>query len=167
MNSAHSKAHLLQKVARFCTTLEGLYIINYSGNTPIDGVIRNVVRNCRSLKDLSLEGCSELTDGGLVHIAENCSRIRYLNLTWCYELSAKGINHLLKHCINLEGLELEQCDFKEDGTYSNYSLELDTIVTNLKQFLPIINTLNLGYCNGISDKAIFAISQNKYICIFF
>ena len=160
MNSTHSKAYLLRKVARLCNTLEGLYVINYSGNTPIDDVIKNVIHNCRSLRDLSLEGCYELTDDGLMHIAQKCKQIKYLNLTWCYELSSKGINNLLKSCTELEELELEQCDFKEDGTYSNYTLELDNILTNLNVFLPNIIVLNLGYCNGISDKAIFAISQN-------
>ena len=106
MSSVHSKAYLLRKVARYCTRLEGLYIINYTGNTPIDDVINNVVTNCRSsLKHLCLEGCCDLTDEGLMYISENCQQLNYLNLTWCYAISAEGIKTILKSCKHLEELK--------------------------------------------------------------
>ena len=141
--------------------LEGLYVFNYTGKTPIDDVITAVVRNCRSLKDLCLEGCREVTDDGLLQVAEKCKELEYLNLTWCYAISAEGIQTIIRNCKDLEELELEQCDFKEDGTYSNYSLELDKILINFDGSLPNITSLNLGYCNGISDNALCAISKRS------
>ena len=67
IRSPKTKQKLLKYIGDHCTSLQGFYITSYSGNefSQLDEVIGKVSNKCRTLKELNLQGCYDITDEGI------------------------------------------------------------------------------------------------------
>ena len=66
----------------------------------------------RSLKSLSLEGCSHVSDTGVAELAKMCTGLTYLNISRCERVGEYGDRALIqlgRSCHQLKGLDAFGC----------------------------------------------------------
>ena len=71
-----------------------------------DSELTLIAQNCKSLTNLDLYGCEEITDSGLIAIAENCKSLTYLELTHCDQVTDAGFSAIAENCKSLTDLIL-------------------------------------------------------------
>ncbi|MBS4164709.1 hypothetical protein PRO82_002040 [Candidatus Protochlamydia amoebophila] len=74
--------------------------LNFSDNAHLTDAHLLVLKNCKNLKVLYLQGCRNLTDAGLAHLTP-LTALQNLNLSDCENLTDAGLAHL----IPLSGLQ--------------------------------------------------------------
>ncbi|XP_013883036.1 S-phase kinase-associated protein 2 [Austrofundulus limnaeus] len=96
-------------------------------------VLQNILRRCRQLQNLSLEGL-QLSDDIISCLMKN-SDLLQLNLSSCSNVSAAAVGDLLRSCCRLEQLNMSWCSFSSE--------HVKNLVKNLS---PSVTGLNLsGY----------------------
>lgn len=61
-----------------------------------------------NLTQLSLSGCSKVTDDGVELIAENLPRLRTLDLSWCSRITDAALEYIACDLNHLEELTLDR-----------------------------------------------------------
>lgn len=73
----------------------------------------------RSLKSLSLEGCSHVSDTGVAELAQMSTGLTYLNISRCERVGEYGDRALIqlgRSCHQLKGLDAFGCSHAQVGT---------------------------------------------------
>ncbi len=130
-----------------------------------------VIASVRSLRELDLSGCEEVTDASVTELARSsriesldlsfCNQItdaslralaglpslRSLNLNWCYSVTDCGLGALAQ-CRTLERLSLWGCEEITDAG-------IEAIAT-----LPALRSLDLPEFAAITDRSLSALTRN-------
>ena len=114
-----------------------------------DSYIINIVKYCKELKTLSLIGNSNITDIAIDCISQNCLKLENIYLNYCEKITYKSINNLLKSCKYLKNIEFSGKDVN------------DYFLINISENCVKLESLNLKYCNNITDLSISALFKNK------
>ena len=101
----------------------------------------------KSLKELKLNACRELTEKTLVQIGDQCPELNRIDLYWNCVISDFGIKRLSK-CTKLDYVNLSGCKYLSDSS-----------INHLTENCPDISVLNLTRMEGITDKSIEYISD--------
>ena len=79
------------------------------------GVLRNRLQE-KTLRDLSLHGCSSVTDGAIIEIGESCRSLRSIDLSGCVRITNHGIIKMRAKASHLEEIILaSQDEITDDG----------------------------------------------------
>ena len=79
------------------------------------GVLRNRLHE-KVLRDLSLRGCSSVTDGAIIEIGDSCRTLRSINLSGCVRITDHGIIKMRAKASHLEEIVLASQDgITDDG----------------------------------------------------
>ncbi|GKA72011.1 leucine-rich repeat domain, L domain-like protein [Tanacetum coccineum] len=78
-----------------------------------DTELETLTKACKSLKEVSLERCTNITDHGILSLNQNCRQLKALNITSCqkvFGVSFKGISSTLM-CLGAQN-----CALRMDAT---------------------------------------------------
>ena len=172
IKSAKTKAKLINNIGEHCTSLQGLYITNYSSNeVQMDEVIGKVSYKCKSLKELNLQGCYDITDVGITAVAQNCKQLSSLNVMWMYQfrpnkITQEGINFIAKECHSLSDLRLTQHMYafmhrSDESNINNFQhFQINDVIKNVAQGCRLLKKLHLVYTSGVNDLGIRGIAKH-------
>jgi hypothetical protein len=87
------------------------FSLGYCGANITDVCVKYLARHCRELEYLDLTGC-EITNAGLMHLANNESAksLRNLHISTCRQVSDMGLQQLGKRCARLLSLHMAGCE---------------------------------------------------------
>ncbi len=114
-----------------------------------DSDLTLIAKNCRSLTQLSLHECGEVTDAGVIAIAENCKSLTLLNLHNCWRVTDDGVIAIAENCKSLTTITLSNCDQVTDAG-------VIAIAENCKS----LTILYLKHCEEVTDAGVIAIAEN-------
>eukprot|EP00123_Amoebidium_parasiticum_P009699 comp19652_c1_seq1/m.23252 comp19652_c1_seq1/g.23252 ORF comp19652_c1_seq1/g.23252 comp19652_c1_seq1/m.23252 type:complete len:843 (-) comp19652_c1_seq1:706-3234(-) len=164
----------LRTVAQRCPGLRGINCYNIW--TLTDAGIVALAEGCRHLESLNVGHCKKITDTSVCQLANLCTGLMSLNLTYCKNLTATSLHYVLARLRMLRSLVLVRCTgitndaFKLFQDNKAYELEhlvladlfylddaaLECIVANT----PILKTLNLGFCSGLTEGALGVVGRH-------
>eukprot|EP00268_Persea_americana_P067304 TRINITY_DN9249_c0_g1_i1.p1 TRINITY_DN9249_c0_g1~~TRINITY_DN9249_c0_g1_i1.p1 ORF type:complete len:365 (-),score=53.04 TRINITY_DN9249_c0_g1_i1:69-1163(-) len=113
-----------------------------------DDAVMAVASNCRDLHDLDLSQSRKLSDLSLYALAHGCPCLTKLNISGCSSFSDAALAYLTSVCRNLKSLNL--CGCVKTAT----DIALQAIAHNCSQ----LQSLNLGWCEGVSDKGVISLA---------
>jgi len=139
-------------------------------------VSRNGVSLVNTVKNISLSGCSRLTDRGLAIIARRCHILEELEIQFCPNVTNGGLLDLTSRCKQLNHLDVSGCPMVSavnvaSGTSENKHLGIqyldlsdcphvdDTSLRLVVESCPQLQYLYLRRCHQISDHALRSISS--------
>ena len=139
-----------------------------------DKGLSQIIKNCSKLTYLNLSGCRHIGDESLMLITKYLPNLEFLDLTRCIlvtdefliELAKKNIK--LKH-LNLYALPELKCTFLKH--LNGYDLEFldfcgneylnDDLFESASEHLKNLKSLNISWCNMISDKSVKVLFENN------
>lgn len=92
--------------------LYSLSQLSLAGCTALtDRALVAIARMCPNLRSLSLAGCSQsgLTSGGLAYLALHCTQLEQVRLGGCSQLTSTAVLALAENCPQLQVLTLVRC----------------------------------------------------------
>ncbi|XP_038984242.1 F-box protein SKP2A-like isoform X5 [Phoenix dactylifera] len=113
-----------------------------------DIAVEAVANYCHDLRDLDLSKSFRLTDCSLYALAHGCPRLTKLNISGCSAFSDSALAYLTSYCRNLKNLNLCGC------VRAATDRALQAIAYNCIQ----LQTLNLGWCEDISDNGVTSLA---------
>ncbi|XP_057452834.1 F-box/LRR-repeat protein 3-like [Lotus japonicus] len=121
--------------------------VNLSGESFIinDEELIRVCKNCEFLEELD----SRISDELLCSVAEEGLPLRKLVLDDCRNYTYAGISCLLSSCKFVQHLDLQSAEFLNDQH-----------VAELSVFLGNLISIDISYCKGLTDLALFALIRN-------
>ncbi|KAI9094857.1 hypothetical protein DFS34DRAFT_225778 [Phlyctochytrium arcticum] len=134
------------KLASLCPNLTRLNL-SYC-ETLEDQELLNIVRNCKSLEELSIEDCWEITSQGLGLMLPFLKNLRRLNVATVH-LDDDCFRNIAKTCPLLEDLDLSSTDITRAG------------VSSIMELATSLRSLNLWECSKITSSELEAIMNEK------
>ena len=127
-----------------CAELIGL---NVAGCKLIgNGTIIELSQKCRSLEELVLAGCVNVTDEGVAALT-NCSKLAKVNLAGCVNVTDSSIAAIARANKKLKELNIAFC-FKLT----------DAAIAAVQQHCRMLNILDLTFCSQLTDEAVSALA---------
>ena len=108
-----------------------------------------------SLRELNLRSCDNISDSGMAYLAEGGSRITSLDVSFCDKIDDQALAHVAQGLVQLKQLSLSACHVSDEG------------LIRLAHSLLDLETLNIGQCSRITDKAVQVIVEHlrNLVCI--
>ena len=97
-------------VAQACPHLQALAITYADGISIRNAGLTELARGCPELRNLNLNGGSEITDSGVIELARGCSKLRMLDLGGyprAHRVTDVGIKELALKCPDLFSIDIE------------------------------------------------------------
>ncbi|KAF5179942.1 F-box protein skp2a [Thalictrum thalictroides] len=113
-----------------------------------DDAVEAVANFCHDLLDLDLSKSTRLTDRSLYALAHGCTSLTKLNISGCTSFGDAALAYLSGCCRNLKTLNLCGCGRAATDR------ALEAIAYNCNQ----LQTLNLGWCEGITDVGVTSLA---------
>ena len=82
-------------VAQHCTLLTALNISNINIT---DAVVINLAERCKQMKEIHLNGCTQLTDAGIIAVVTSCNQLTILFAESCINISSESLMAIAEHC---------------------------------------------------------------------
>ena len=128
-------------------------------------------KTCPNLRDLSLRGCTSVTDGDVWKVLRGCEKLRLINLSGCPNITDRTCVSLGASTAELGHLDLSDCPAITDaighameqkrhlqvlllGGCPNIS---DAPIVRISDTCPRLCRLSLSRCPKITDRAILAL----------
>ncbi|CRK93835.1 CLUMA_CG007362, isoform A [Clunio marinus] len=163
-----------QVVSEKCENLE---TINLNRNEWLtdECLVKLLNKNSKTLVNLSLNNCVNLTSIVLQPVIISCRKLKKLSLQSCYWLTIGCLETIAFHRTDLENLDLSKCkmiserclivilnNFRKLKTLSLASVTNvnDNVLFNISKRLTEIEHLNLFGCLLVTDRGIGALSLN-------
>ncbi|CAE6123355.1 unnamed protein product [Arabidopsis arenosa] len=173
LKASHCVSEVSGSFLQYIKALKHLKTIWIDGAHVSDSSLVTLSSSCRSLMEIGLSRCVDVTDIGMMGLARNCLNLKTLNLACCGFVTDVAISAVAQSCRNLETLKLESCHLITEkglqslGCYSKLLQELDLTDCygvndrGLEYISKCSNLqrLKLGLCTNISDKGIFHIGS--------
>lgn len=113
-----------------------------------DTAVETIANHCHDLLDLDLSKSFKLTDRSLYALARGCPNLSKLNISGCIAFSEEGVEYLTAFCRKLKVLNMCGC------VRAASDRALQAIGDNCNQ----LHTLNLGWCENISDIGVMKLA---------
>lgn len=134
-----------------------------------DDELEIITKSCKSLKEVNLSFCPNITDLGILSLNQNCRQLRALKISWCAQIS--GVNFL--GCSpTLAFLEADDCAIQSKcftGILSGAGLEylslacpreaIEGLATIGLGFARNLKILNFWKCSFVTDDVVISISK--------
>jgi F-box/leucine-rich repeat protein 2/20 len=173
LKASHCVSEVSGSFLKYIKGLKHLKTIWIDGAHVSDSSLVSLSSSCRSLMEIGLSRCVDVTDIGMISLARNCLNLKTLNLACCGFVTDVAISAVAQSCRNLGTLKLESCHLITEkglqslGCYSMLVQELDLTDCygvndrGLEYISKCSNLqrLKLGLCTNISDKGIFHIGS--------
>jgi F-box/leucine-rich repeat protein 2/20 len=133
-----------------------------------------IIKNCSKLIYLNLSGCRHIGDESLMLLTKYLPNLEFLDLTRCILVSDEFLIELAKNNLKLKHLNLYalpelKCTFLK---YLNgYDIEFldfcgneylnDELFENASSHLKKLKSLNISWCNMVTDKSIKFLFENN------
>ncbi|RLM97798.1 F-box protein FBL2 [Panicum miliaceum] len=114
-----------------------------------DSAVEAVANYCHDLRELDLSRSFRLSDRSLYALAHGCPRLTRLNISGCSNFSDTALTYLTCRCKNLKCLNLCGC------VKAASDRALQAIAQNCGQ----LQSLNLGWCDNITDKGVTSLAS--------
>jgi F-box/leucine-rich repeat protein 2/20 len=126
---------------KYIKGLKHLKTIWIDGAHVSDSSLVSLSSSCRSLMEIGLSRCVDVTDIGMISLARNCLNLKTLNLACCGFVTDVAISAVAQSCRNLGTLKLESCHLiTEKGLQS------------LGCYSMLVQELDLTDCYGVNDR---------------
>ncbi|XP_062203957.1 F-box/LRR-repeat protein 3-like isoform X2 [Phragmites australis] len=174
----------LKGIGRSCVSVKELSLSKCSGVT--DTELSFVVSRLKNLLKLDITCCRDITDVSLAAITSSCTSLISLKMESCSHVTSGGLQLIGKHCSHLEELDLTDNDLDDEGLkalarcskLSSLKIGIclrisdeglshigksggisDNGVTQIAQGCPMLESINLSYCTGITDRSLMSLSR--------
>lgn len=137
----------LSAIAKSCDRLESL-CLNGCGLIADNGLKTLATLHYKSLKELEMFGCFNVTSRGIRYLANICRNLRTLQLGQCYKITDSCIAEVSSNLCCVENLDLRGCKQIKDTC-------IEKIVDNCSR----LQTLALANCPNISNNAMQKIAS--------
>lgn len=114
-----------------------------------DSGVEAVANCCHDLRELDLSRSFRLSDRSLYALAHGCPHLTRLNISGCSNFSDAALAFLTSQCKDLKCLNLCGC------VSAASDRALQAIACNCGQ----LQSLNLGWCDGITDKGVTSLAS--------
>ncbi|XP_074597929.1 F-box/LRR-repeat protein 14-like [Brevipalpus obovatus] len=131
-----------------CGSLVNLKILNLSFCVGITDMGLKYISSMSQLKEINLRSCNSISDIGLKYLSESDVQLNRLDVSFCEKIGDTGLDYIAQGLQSLRDLSLNSCSITDRG------------LVKLSQSLTLLETLNIGQCNKITDGSIFAITDN-------
>ncbi|XP_015126503.1 F-box/LRR-repeat protein 14 [Diachasma alloeum] len=101
-----------------------------------------------SLREVNLRSCDNISDVGMAYLAEGGSRISSLDVSFCDKIGDLALVYISQGLFNLKSLSLSACQVNDEG------------ICKIAKTLHELETLNVGQCSRLTDKALFTIGES-------
>ncbi|ESQ32218.1 hypothetical protein EUTSA_v10003812mg [Eutrema salsugineum] len=173
VKASHCVSEISVSFLQHIKALKHLKTLRIDGARVSDSSLLTLSSSCRSLTEIGVSRCVDVTDIGMMGLARNSLNLKTLNLACCEFVTDAAISAVAKSCKNLETLILESCHLITEkglhslGCYSKLLQELDLTDCygvndrGLEYISKCSNLLRLklGLCANISNKGIFHIGS--------
>lgn len=106
-----------------------------------------IASQCPLLRELTLSHCTGLTDIALLYIGRGCQHLESVDVSGCVRITDAGVGALMVGCSgSMRNLNISRC-----RNLTNHALAL------VARFGVVLQSLNAGWCNGISDAGVAAL----------
>ena len=141
---------LTDEAAEHIGTMKTLRILTLDGCTSLtDSGLDSISELYASLEVLSLAGLSGITDDGLMPIASSCKQLQILNINNCSNITHEILCNVARNCRSLSTLHASATQITDHG------LERITHFFSAKN----LTSLDLSFCSDISDHGIIAVAE--------
>ena len=110
--------------------------------------IESVASRCKGLTSLDIAHCHNIDDEVLVSIAKHCPRMLCLDLECLLLITDEGVAAIANSCTDLRSLNLTECKLITDGSIVDMSRKCASLVT-----------INLAQCRLLTDVSIESIGK--------
>lgn len=157
------------------TVCRNLTHVDASWCTVTDSGLSAIAKSCDRLESLCLNGCGLIADNGLKTLATlHGKSLKELEMFGCFNITSRGIRHLASICQNLRTLQLGQCYRITDSCIAQVSSSLccvenldlrgckqikDTCIEKIVNHCSRLQTLALANCPNISNNAMQKIAS--------
>ncbi|GKB83872.1 leucine-rich repeat domain, L domain-like protein [Tanacetum coccineum] len=136
-----------------------------------DTGLETLTKACKSLKEVSLKGCTEITGRGILSLNQNCRQLRALNISHCQKVVGVSFNGISS---TLACLDAEDCALRMDATAVSKILSGGGIeylnISNGRRMGDGLAAIGLGFasnlkilhfyeCKFVKDDVIIQISK--------
>ncbi|XP_077226789.1 RNI-like superfamily protein [Tasmannia lanceolata] len=109
--------------------------------------LSRLLNRFQQLEDLSLAGCTELSDSALTQLQSSGWKLQTLSLDCCFGITDNGIALVSTGCPSLVSISLYRCNITDCG------LEI------LAKSCLALENVNLSYCILLSDRGVRGLSR--------
>ena len=152
--AAHDVRDLVRRLPRLTTLDFGVPATAYyppvTGGDGVDSAtVIYCARWCPSLTRLSAAGCLELGDDAIAAVIVHCPLLEHVSLSRCRRLTSRSVTLLAVRCgARLQSLDVSRCRKVDDDA-----------VLALAAHCPLLETLSIACCVGISTAAIVFVAK--------
>uniref|UniRef100_A0A1J3IH99 F-box/LRR-repeat protein 3 n=1 Tax=Noccaea caerulescens TaxID=107243 RepID=A0A1J3IH99_NOCCA len=173
LKASHCVSEISATFLHHLKALKHLKTLKINGARVSDSSLLTLSSSCRSLTEIGVSRCVDVTDIGMIGLARNCLNLKSLNLACCGFVTDVAISAVAQSCRNLETLKLESCHLITEkglqslGCYSKLLQELDLtdcygVNDRGLEYISKcwkLQRLKLGLCANITDKGILHIGS--------
>ncbi|KAH7950280.1 hypothetical protein HPB49_021801 [Dermacentor silvarum] len=105
----------------------------------VGGGLVQLVQAVPQLRELSLSGCTKISDDGVELLAENLRQLRVLDLSWCPRVTDASLEFIACDMTQLQQLTLDRC------------MHITDIGLGYLSTIPNLSVLYLRWCSQIRD----------------
>jgi hypothetical protein len=136
---------ITDRALRAVSTLTSLRVLTLDGCSGItDESFENMGKMTGCLEVLSLAGVVSITDQALISVGEQCKRLTTLNVCNCVQVTSLGLIAVARGCNKLSSMLAAATQLNDDGLATMASLFS-------KRYMA---TLDISFCRDISDHGI-------------
>ncbi|XP_074589107.1 F-box protein SKP2A-like [Curcuma longa] len=114
-----------------------------------DNAVEIVAKHCHELRELDLSKSLRLTDRSLYALGDGCACLTKLNISGCSAFSDSALAYLASCCRKLKKLNLCGC----------VRAATDTALQSISHHCSQLQSLNLGWCESVSDKGVTSLAS--------
>uniref|UniRef100_A0A5B7BC03 Putative F-box/LRR-repeat protein 4 n=1 Tax=Davidia involucrata TaxID=16924 RepID=A0A5B7BC03_DAVIN len=121
-----------------------------------DESILSLAKFCKNLETLIIGGCRDISDESIKSLAASCNRsLKNLRMDWCLNVSDSSLNCILSQCRNLEALDMGCCEEVTDAAFQGlgnggFELRLKVLkVSNCLKITVVGIGMLLELCNSL------------------